>query len=237
MQFKKLNPIGWDVNQNLYDPIRKRLIEIAKKFLESIEVPIEIKNIYLTGSLCSYEWTPTSDWDLHIIVKAEEGYCGQLTIEDYFDVKSKVFNKERNIFIKGYPVEVNIKEKEVLLKDKAVYDLIKAEWVAKPVIPDKTLDNPEVLEKTKKMQNIIDSAIENEASIEKLKKIRDVIKNLRKTGLASGGEFSTGNLVFKKLRHTGYIKKLYDYKAKIQDKALSMESFKNYIKKNILFSF
>jgi|688.fasta_scaffold91987_5 hypothetical protein len=237
MQNKKLNPVGWDINQNLYDPIRKRLIEIAKKFLESIEVPIEIKNIYLTGSLCSYEWTPTSDWDLHIIVKSEEGYCGKLTVDDYFDVKSKVFNKERSIFIKGYPVEVNIKEKEDLLKDKAVYDLIKAEWVAEPVIPDKTLNNPEVLEKAKKIQDMVDSAIDNEASIEELKKIRDIIKNSRKTGLASDGEFSTGNLVFKKLRHTGYIKKLYDYKAKIQDKELSMESFTDYIRKNNLFPF
>ena len=237
MQSKKLNPIAWDINKKLYDPIRKQLIKIAEKFLESIEVPIEIESIFLTGSLCSYEWTPQSDWDLHIIVKPEDGYCGELTVEDYFDVKSKLFNKEHNIFIKGYPVEVNLKTEETLLKNKAVYNLVKDEWVAKPVLPDKTLNSPEVLENARKIEILIDSAIRNKAPIAELKKIRDKIKNLRKTGLEGTGEFSVGNLVFKNLRHSGYIKKLYDYKAYIQDKELSLESFSNFVKKQKLLSF
>lgn len=231
MESKKLNPFIWDAKQNLYEPIQKRLITIAKKFLENIEVPIEIKNIYLTGSLCSYQWSPESDWDLHIIVKPEEDYCGQLTINDYFDTKSKLFNKEHNIFIKGYPVEVNLKEKEVLLKDKAVYDLLKGKWLAKPVYPSKTLNNPEVLEITREIESEINRAIDNEASMEELKTLRDKIKQLRTKGLENGGEFSTGNLVFKNLRHNGSIGKLYDYKARKLDSALSLESFSSFFKR------
>lgn len=232
MESKNLNPLVWDAKNKLHEPIRKKLIVIAKKFLEDIEVPVDIKNIFLTGSLCSYEWSDESDWDLHIIVSPEKGYCGEITVQDYFDTKSKLFNKEHNIYIKGYPVEVNLKEKEVLLKDKAVYDLIKDEWVAKPVHPETTLNSPEVLEKTKEMQLKIKDAIEQKADIKKLKELRDEIKGLRTKGLESEGEFSVGNLVFKNLRHSGYIGKLYEYKGKIQDAALSLESFAFYFKSN-----
>jgi hypothetical protein len=232
MESKNLNPLVWDAKNKLHEAIRKKLVVIAKKFLEDIEVPIDIKNIFLTGSLCSYEWSNESDWDLHIIVSPEKGYCGEITVQDYFDTKSKLFNKEHNIYIKGYPVEVNLKEKEVLLKDKAVYDLIKDEWIAKPVHPETTLKSPEVLEKTKEMQIKIKDAIEQKADITKLKELRDEIKALRTKGLESEGEFSVGNLVFKNLRHSGYIGKLYDYKGKIQDAALSLESFAHYFKSN-----
>ena len=139
---------------------------------------------------------------------------------------------QHDIFIKGYPVEVNLKEKEVLLKDKAVYDLAKNKWVAEPVHPDVTLSSPEVIRQTKDIQEEINMAINHSASIEDLKVLRDKIKGLRSKGLEEGGEFSVGNLVFKSLRHSGYIGKLYDYKGKIQDAALSLESFSSYFKSN-----
>jgi hypothetical protein len=232
MESKSLNPLVWDVKNKLHEQIRKKLVVIAKKFLEDIEVPIDIKNVYLTGSLCSYEWSDQSDWDLHIIVSPEKGYCGEITVQDYFDTKSKLFNKEHNIYIKGYPVEVNLKEKEVLLKDKAVYDLIEDEWVAEPVHPETTLNSPEVLRKAKEMQVKIDNAIDQEADIKVLKALRDEIKGLRTKGLEEDGEFSVGNLVFKNLRHSGYIGKLYEYKGRIQDAALSLESFASYFNWN-----
>jgi hypothetical protein len=234
MESKKLNPLIWDVRNNLYDPIKKKLLSISQDFLDTIEAPVEIKNIFLTGSLCTYEWTDESDWDLHIIVSIEDRYCDNITIKDYFDVKSKLYNKEHYIFIKGYPVEVNLKEKEDLLKDKAVYDLQKGKWLVTPVHSEITLNNSEVLKKTKEMQSIIANAIENEVSLEELKKIRDEIKSLRKIGLETDGEFSIGNLVFKNLRHSGYIKNLYDYKAKLVDTDLSLESFSGYFKKILI---
>lgn len=230
MESKTLNPLVWGPNKKLQIPIRKKLIQIAKNFLKGVEIPFEIQNIYLTGSLCTYEWSADSDWDLHIIVKTEESYCGEMTVSDYFDVKSKVYNKEHDIHIRGYEVEVNIKEKETIFKGKAVFDLLKNKWVAEPIHPDITLSSPEVLKKTKTFQTEIDRAIEKKASLKQLKKLRTKIKELRQSGLESGGEFSIGNLAFKNLRHSGYIKKLYDYKASVQDSQLSLESFSNYFK-------
>ena len=228
MESKVLNPLVWDVKNKLHSPIRERLIKIANKILDEIEAPIQIKNIFLTGSLCSYEWSANSDWDLHIIVEPQEGYCGIETLSDYFDTKSKIFNKEHNIFIKGYPVEVNIKEKEGLFKNKAVYDLQKDKWLVKPEHPSVFLNNPEVMENATKIQERINAIVNHEGSLEDIKKLRDEIKDMRQKGLEEDGEFSVGNLTFKALRHSGYIKKLYDYKAKIQDEELSLENFKLY---------
>ena len=230
MESKTLNPLIWDIKNRLHTPIRERLIKIAKKVLDDVDTPIKIKNIFLTGSLCSYEWSPASDWDLHIIVEPEEGYCGIDTLSDYFDSKSKIFNKEHNIFIKGYPVEVNIKDKEGLFKDKAVYDLLKDSWLAKPEHPSIFLNDPEVMENAARFQEKINSIINHEGSIENIKKLRDEIKDMRQKGLEEEGEFTVGNLTFKALRHSGYIKKLYDYKAKIQDAELSLENFKLFFK-------
>jgi predicted nucleotidyltransferase len=225
MERKTLNPYIWDRNKKLYEPIRKKLLEISEDFLDGILLKSKIENIFLTGSICSYQWTEESDIDIHIIAKPEDE---SEFSADYFDTKSKLYNKEHNIYIKGFKVELNIKFKEVFLKGKAVYDLKSNKWIKSPIHSEYTLTDMDVLTKVKKYQNIIDDAIETQSSMNELKKIRDEIKALRVDGLKKDGEYSIENLTFKKLRHTGYIKKLYDYKAKIKDKSLSLESFYKY---------
>jgi hypothetical protein len=188
---------------------------------------MSIKNIFVTGSLASYQWRPTSDIDLHIIVDVLDENCLD-TVPDYFDSKSKIFNKEHDIYIKGYEVEVNLKTKEDLLKGKGVYDILNKKWVSFPQKAEREMENKDVLELSEKIKMMIDQAIAEKADIEELKKIRNIIKNLRSEGLSQEGEYSIGNLVFKKLRHDEYIKKLYDYKATILNQKLSLENFRSY---------
>jgi len=222
----KLNSKVWDDKNNLREEIREKLLQISKIFLKGIETPVEIKNILLTGSLASYQWRPTSDFDLHIIVNVLDKGCLD-TSYDYFDSKSKIFNKDHEIYIKGYKVEVNLKDKENLLKDKGVYDILQNKWIAFPKKAKRQMDDPVVSSLANDIETKIDSAISNKEGIETLKNIRDQIKKLRVDGLEKEGEYSVGNLVFKKLRHDGYIEKLYAYKSEVEDKTLSLESFKN----------
>jgi len=58
--------------------------------------------------------------------------------------------------------------------------------------------------------------------IRKIDKIKDKIKKMRQSGLEAGGEFSNENLIFKVLRRTGYIEKLYDLQLKAYDRAFSL---------------
>lgn len=223
-----LNSKVWKDKNILHEDIREKLFEIAKIFLKSIETPIKIKQILLTGSLASFQWRPTSDFDLHIIVDVIDEKCME-TAEDYFQSKSKLFNTEHDIFLKGYKVEVNIKTEETLLKGKGVYDLLNKKWIALPEKPNREMEDPKVLRIAEKIKYEIDDAINNKAGMETLKEIRNKLKTLRTEALKEGGEYSIGNLVFKKLRHDEYIKKLYDYKKEVLNKSLSLEHFNYFL--------
>jgi hypothetical protein len=166
---------------------------------------------------------------LHIIVDILEKHSDN-TLSEYLDLRCKIFNLEHSIFIKGYKVEVNMKEQEVLLKDKAVYDLIKDEWVVLPNPETRDLNDSDVLDLAKQYQDKIDELIYSNGSIGDIESLKKEIKKLRTDGLKEEGEYSIGNLTFKKLRNTEYIGKLFDYKRNLVNKQLSLEKFKGFYK-------
>ena len=59
-------------------------------------------------------------------------------------------------------------------------------------------------------------------------KIFDRLKNLRKEGLNKGGEMSSGNIIFKILRRTKYIDKIWDLINTSYDKINSIKENKLY---------
>jgi hypothetical protein len=222
-----LNDKIWSRDGSIIPIVREKLLVIANKIADEVATLVRIKHIYFTGSLAGYNWTAVSDIDLHIIVEILEEHSDG-TQDEYFDLICKLFNEHHNIFIKGYKVEVNMKKEENLLKDKAVYDLLKNEWVVEPVKVSRDLDDSEVINLTKQIQKEIDHLITVGGSVDHAKEIKNKIKNLRLKGLSEEGEFSVGNLVFKKLRNTEYIAKLFDYRNRLEDNELSLEKFKSY---------
>ncbi len=222
-----LNELIWTKNKKVIPSIKRKLLEISKWVTKNLSPLVEIKNIYFTGSLATYKWTPSSDVDLHIIVDIKEKICEE-PVQDFLDLKSKIFNKEHNIFIKGYKVEVNMKDKEVQLKGKGIYDLLKDEWVIEPTQVTRTVKDPDVIKKAERFKQKIDNVVTQNGNIEDVEELKKEIKNLRVKGLQKEGEYSVGNLAFKVLRNSGYLGKLFDYKAKLIDKSLSLESFKTF---------
>jgi hypothetical protein len=53
--------------------------------------------------------------------------------------------------------------------------------------------------------------------------LKDKLKNYRKSGLEKEGEYSYENLVFKYLRRSGLLEKLYNTISRQTDKELSVE--------------
>ena len=53
--------------------------------------------------------------------------------------------------------------------------------------------------------------------------MKDKLKNYRKSGLEKEGEYSYENLVFKYLRRSGLLEKLYNTISRQTDKELSVE--------------
>jgi predicted nucleotidyltransferase len=229
-----LNEKLWQRDGKLVPIVKDKLLIVAKRFLKDFITPVTVKNVYLVGSLASYQWTPTSDIDVHLTVDINEPHADKST-DDYFDLKKDFFNKNHNIFIKGYKVEININEEgaeqKQFWKDKPVYDIFNDLWVQKPNPNTRRLNDPIVIELSKYFEYMVNKLINDEAPAHDYSKLKNTIKALRKQGLKHDGEYSIGNLVFKRLRNTGVNEKLFDFKNEMDDKELSLEKFKNYFRK------
>ena len=109
-----------------------------------------------------------------------------------------------------------------------VYSIMNEEWVVvpekqKPKI-DKDILKCKIKNWTEKLDSVIESSKNKNADSDKLQKIKDKIKEYRKSGLEKDSEFSYENLVFKYLRRSGYIEKLFNLQNKVIDKELSIET-------------
>jgi hypothetical protein len=234
----ELNPKVWDNPDNakeakLKEIIRKRLLEIADEFIEFLDIPIFVLDVTLTGSLSNYNWSSYSDFDLHILYDYNEAGEKKSLLSDLFGLKKTYFNSTHDITIRGYEVELYVQDINEPHESTGVYSLMFNKWIKEPsddvnINIDKTI----VLEKSQQWMDIIDNLMEelNEDDVEyeegqeKISKLKDKIKKFRASGLESGGEYSYENLVFKFLRRSGYIEKLYSFADEFMDKKLSLEN-------------
>lgn len=218
-----LNPAIWDKNNNLKPEVKAKLNQIAKAFIETLEVPANaVENIVITGSMASYNYTPHSDIDLHLVIDFEKVHTDCPIVGDYLLSKKAEFNQKHDIFIYGIPVEVYAEGISQGTVHNGLYSL-KTGWIDFPKKIKPTNNDVAVEAKYKEYKEAADSIKDGDLA----EKLLDKIKKMRKAGLAEGGEFSVENLVFKKLRDTGVIEKLMKAKKEGVDKKLSLvETFK-----------
>jgi len=225
-----LNTKIWD-NFEIDSKVREDLLQIGRDFFESVELNCEVKDIAFCGSLCNYNWSEKySDYDLHIIIDYKEIDENEELVEKLCDYAKKQWNMQHDITLKGYEVEVALQDVKSLKEGIStgrmggVFSLMKNKWIKKPekveFIPDE-----DVL--SKKATAIMDVVDEIESQVdedkystfkEKINKIWKKIKKSRQSGLEEGGEYSTGNLVFKLLRRNGYVGKIMELKKYAYDK-------------------
>jgi predicted nucleotidyltransferase len=226
-----LNPKVWENPEDpkkaiLMPKVRKALMRIAEEFVDDLGEDVFVEDIYFMGSLVNFNWSEYSDFDLHVIVDFERYGKQEELYKELFDLKKKLFNDKHNIKIFGYDVEVYAQPSSEKANSDGVYSVMNDEWVHIPTKTHKNIDMSVLKTKIKSWTDKIDDAIEDSkfsGETEKLKKLKDKLKNYRQSGLKKDGEFSYENLVFKYLRRSGHIGKLFDEKTKIKDKELSIE--------------
>ena len=226
-----LNPKVWENPEDpkkatLIPKVRKALMRIAEEFVDDLGEDVFVEDIYFMGSLVNFNWSEYSDFDLHVIVDFERYGKQEELYKELFDLKKKLFNDKHNIKIFGYDVEVYAQPSSEKANSDGVYSVMNDEWVHIPTKTHKNIDMSVLKTKIKSWTDKIDDAIEDSkfsGETEKLKKLKDKLKNYRQSGLEKDGEFSYENLVFKYLRRSGHIGKLFDEKTKIKDKELSIE--------------
>jgi hypothetical protein len=216
----KSGKVEWKFDQR----VRRKLLRIAKDFFDKFSDILkqkDIVDIQLTGSLSNYNYTPLSDLDVHIIVNLEGiDDDNPKILKSALDGIRFVWNLRHDIKIRGYDVELYVQDEKEPHSASGLFSLLNDEWIKTPVFDPPEIDELDVNKKFESMAYEIDQ-IHTKLTVTTLPsnakklykrgiKIKEKIQKMRKESLRDDGEFSIGNLAFKKLRNEGYIEKLIE---------------------------
>lgn len=237
-----LNEDVWLSEDKIRPEVAVKLVEIAKDFLKNIGLDdLKFEDITFTGSLANFNWSKYSDIDLHIVLDFKELNQNVDLVREFFRAKSGLWNKNHDIKIRGYEVEIYGQDSREPHISTGVYSLLNNRWLVKPTKEPVDIDYKCVENKAERIMDMIDQVQElyyKEKYAEAHRfgeKIKRKIKKFRKCGLERGGQFAPENIAFKVLRRNGYLGKLSDVVTNSYDRMMSLQDnfqkkFNNYIK-------
>lgn len=236
----KLNPDFFNDEGQLNSQIRLRLLDIADDFVKSLEVKwVKPSDIVLTGSIANYNWSKYSDVDIHIIYNFKDVYTKTDFVKDYFNSKRDIWNNtHEGLTIKGLPVEISVENSSNPAKSTGVYSLEKNKWVKEPGDMNDSELNKEYIKdfcakQMTKFDELFDE-IDNETDRKKLEilsnkveALYEKLKNMRGEALKSKEkEMATGNIIWKVIKHQGYIEQAWEYINKVYDRKNTIDENK-----------
>ena len=227
----ELNPKIWDKEQKMKPEVKKTLLKITDDYFESLDLPgVDIEDVTMTGSLANYNWSKYSDVDLHIVIDYDDLPMERDLVQDFLKSKSSNWNKEHDVKIYGYDVELYVQDINELHHSTGVYSILNNEWNIEPEKKKISFSDKSVKDKANRLMDRVEEIydemddVENEETVKRVDKLTEKIKKMRQSGLESGGEFSVENIVFKVLRRNGMLDRLYDIKTVAYDKSVTLES-------------
>lgn len=236
----ELNPKFW-VNGKINSRVRLKLLDLADEFYDSMNIKwVKPKDIVLTGSIANYNWSKYSDVDVHILVDYKEVWEKTDFVKDYFDSKKQLWSEEHDTLkIYGFPVEMYVEDANVKNPNSGIYSLEKNEWLVEPNdFQDSEINEETIKEISAKLMTEIDE-IDDKLKTEKdnhklevlstkMKRLFDKLVKQRKESLNKHGELGTYNIIWKVLRRTNYLDKIWDIINNIYNKVNSIkESVEN----------
>jgi len=228
-----LQPDIWESEDRLNQEISVRLYEIAKEFFKSLDLDwVKIVDITITGSIANYTWSKYSDVDLHVIIDYNEVGENQELVQNYLRRASSLWNKNHDIFIKGFEVEVYVQDSNEPHYSTGVYSVKYDRWDTEPSRVDPKIDYENVQKKAALLMDKIDEVYDifkngdYEEALGQANSVRTKIRKFRQSGLETGGAFSVENLAFKLLRRTDYLERLSNLRIQSYDKSMSINGEK-----------
>lgn len=195
---------GW----NMIPEVRERLVDIAQLFVDYLEIDdFEVEDVVLTGSLANFNYTPYSDFDLHIVTDYSKLNCDDVA-EALYHAKKTIWNDHHDITIHGYDVELYIEDTAQPPVSSGMFSILENRWLVKPDFVDPKYDKHNINKKAQSMIDMIQKTIRDASTPEEYKQAIDKVYRMRQAGLSQAGEFSTENLAFKVLRNMGVIDRL-----------------------------
>ena len=217
-----LNRKIFDADNVMKKDVKKRLLNIARAFYEyakikEIDSKMKIEDVRVSGSNCSYTYHKDSDLDLHVLIKYDKN---DVLLSKYFKAIKNLFNFEHEIKISGILVEVYIQEKNETHVSNGIYSVMDDKWIQKPKLLTidmfKKLDADEIDRKYENFRDKINAIDPKEHSVSSVENLMNRIREYRSKGLLrTMDEVSIENVVFKRLRDNGDLKRLSSMKDKI----------------------
>jgi hypothetical protein len=216
----ELNSKAWD-NGQLRPEVRQRLLQIATIFIDYLDIPnFDALDIVLTGSIANYNYTRFSDFDLHVVTRYSDLRCDDVA-EAFYRAKKEVWNNQHDIMIRGHEVELYVEDVEQPPVSGGVYSVVNDRWIKKPSYNPPRIDDRAVNDKANDLIQRITKAIASDDTAD-IERLRAKIRNMRRSGLDTAGEFGVENLAFKIVRNLGYLEKLSTAYTRQQDRDLSL---------------
>lgn len=218
----ELNPKIWNADHTLKDDVKDRLLQIVSYFTKDSYIPINVLDARIVGSNASYNYTPFSDLDLHLVVNFEQISDSKELIQALFDLQKTLFNKAHDISIHGVNVELYVEDVNAMTLSNGIYSLFEDKWIKEP---EKLTDVPDVdiTKETNRWRRVIETALSN-GDINDVSNLINRLYMIRKNALSIDGEYSKGNQIFKAIRNDGLLDKLKDRYKELVSKDLSLES-------------
>lgn len=226
----ELNPGLWTKNGDLRSEIRGILREVAHDFIEQHMLPMDaVLDVVITGSIANYNWTESSDVDLHIIVDFSKIDDNRQLVHDYYRLAKSLWNGDHEIDVCGHEVEIYVQDFMEPHHSTGVYSVWDDRWIVEPikdsfVYPDQSSVRRKanaMVDRIDKVEQMVDD--ENNDAYQEAERLKTRIKKMRRAGLESGGESSIENLAFKKLRSEGHLDRLSDLHKRAYDQKFSVE--------------
>lgn len=231
----ELNPKFW-INNKLNSRIRLKLLDLADEFIDTLAVDwVKPEDIVLTGSIANYNWSKYSDVDVHILIDYKKVWKKTEFVQDYFDSKKELWTQEHGeLRIYGFPVEMYVEDTNADNPSSGVYSLNENKWIKEPNdFQDAELNENYIKRTSAKIMTAIDNIEDKikeekdnhklETSSEKLKKLFDKLHKQRQESLDKHGEMGTYNIIWKVLRRSGYLDKIWDIINNVYNKVNSIK--------------
>ena len=235
---RELDPKIWQ-NKRLNKNINKRLMRIAREFLDGIERPVAhaagdgqmsalIEDVRLTGSMANYNWSKYSDIDLHIVVDFSKIDENVELVESFFYGAIWRWNELHDITIYGHEVEIFVENVGHVTHSAGIYSIMLGEWIVSPNPAAIEFDYVTARKKADAIEtqvNMIEKFVQQKprSAIKSIERLKQKIRKMRKAGLHSPErEYSVENIAFKILRREDTLDKLNNMKYDAYDSVLSI---------------
>jgi hypothetical protein len=231
----ELNPALWD-GKTMRPEVREALLKIADDFKTFMGIDdLALEDITVSGSNAAFSYTPHSDIDLHLLVDFSKLNPDEV-YQELFNAKKYQYNDQHDIKIRGYDVELYVQDSNKPVRSLGEYSLVKNDWTRIPVQRRGNLDEKSTQAKYEKLKGLIELAT-NSNNLEQVTAVTDTIKKYRQAGLDEHGEFGPENLAYKMLRKQGYVERLFNHKADLEDARLSLDERRKKKKKKKTFKY